>query len=112
MDADSAVRALSWLGDPDIISVAMLLVVLLEGQEVWISEAFFDMESDGQRVERIVADGFVVVLHVDEEGLLVAQVIVVLDLVRQLDWIGLEDLRLRSILLSLLLFIFFFVRWR
>ena len=70
------------------------------------------MESDGQRVERILADGLVVVLHVDEEGLLVAQVIVVLDLVRQLDWIGLEDLRLCSILLSLLLFIFFFVRWR
>ena len=52
------------------------------------------MESDGQRVERILADGLVVVLHVDEEGLLVAQVIVVLDLVRQLDWIGLKYLRL------------------
>ena len=42
------------------------------------------MERHGQRREHVLADGLVVVLQVDKQGLLVAQVVVVFQLVVQL----------------------------
>ena len=72
LDADSTIRALSWLSDPDIVSIAMLFIVLLESQEIGIGEALFDVEGDRQRVERILADDLIVVLHIDKERLFIA----------------------------------------
>ena len=50
----------------------MLLVVLPEGKEVGIIESLLDMESYRERVERILADGLIIILHIYKECFLVA----------------------------------------
>ena len=72
LDANSTIRALSWLSDPDIVSIAMLFIILLESQEIGVCEALLNVEGDRQRVERILADHLIVILHIDEEGLFIA----------------------------------------
>ena len=50
----------------------MLFIVLLESQEIGVSQALLNVEGDRQRVERILADSLIVILHIDEEGLFIA----------------------------------------
>lgn len=50
----------------------MLFIVLLESQEIGVSQTLLNVEGDWQRVERILADSLIVILHIDEEGLFIA----------------------------------------
>lgn len=68
----------------------MLFIVLLELLVVRVFKTFFDVESDGEGVKRIRIDGFVVTFHIHEEGLLVAQVVVILNFIRQLHRVCLD----------------------
>mmetsp|Transcript_29452 Transcript_29452/g.44617 ORF Transcript_29452/g.44617 Transcript_29452/m.44617 type:complete len:287 (-) Transcript_29452:3801-4661(-) len=61
-----------------------LEVEVLEAGELNVVEAILDMEGDRQVVEHVLVDGFVVVLHVQEQSLLVVHVEVVFDLVVEL----------------------------
>ena len=81
LDTVTAISALSGLADPDVVPVSVLIVVLLEGEEVWIAQTLLNVECNGQRVERIITDRLIVVLHIHEQCLLVAKMVVVLDLV-------------------------------
>ncbi len=81
----------------------LFVVVGFEPDELGILEALFHVEGDGDGREDILVHGFVVVAHVDEEGLLVAQVEVVLQFVVQLH-IQLGRHQLLLLLLLLLLF--------
>lgn len=56
------------------------MVELLEFEELVIVQSFFDMIGEWQIMVVLLADGFVVDLHVVEDCLFVAQVIVVLHL--------------------------------
>ena len=72
LNSNTAVGALARLCDPDIVRITMLLIVLLESKEVGIIEALLNVESDWERVERILANGLIIVLHIYKEGFLVA----------------------------------------
>ena len=72
LNANTAVGAFARFCDPDIVRVTMLLIVLPESKEVGIIEALLDVESYWERVERILANGLIIVLHIYKEGFLVA----------------------------------------
>jgi len=93
LDAAPTIRVLSWLHDPEVLAelgkliqesytalVLCLVVELLKLEELWVVEALLDVESERQEVVILFADGLVVHLHVVVDGLLVAQVVVVLHL--------------------------------
>lgn len=103
LDAHAPVCALAWLCDPNIVLVGMVLIILLEGQIVGVVQTLFHVEGDWQRIEGVLPYGLVVVLHVHEEGLLVAQVVVVLNLVCHLHGIGVVDFGAARLFLSFLL---------
>ena len=48
--------------------------------KLWIVQTFFNMESERQKFVIVFADGFVIHFHIVIDGLLIAQVIVVLHL--------------------------------
>jgi len=85
LDTRATVRALAGLRDPDIVSIFVRLVVLLEDEVVWIVKSLLDMEGDRQRIKGVLPDRLVVALHVVQECLFVAKVVVILDFIRQLD---------------------------
>jgi len=84
LNSRAAVCALAWLRYPNIVGVFVILVVFLEGKVAWILKSRLYMEGDWQGIKRVFTDCFVVALHIYKEGLFVAEVIVVLDLVGQL----------------------------
>lgn len=90
LDTHTAISALTRFGYPNVLDIAMLIVVLLEGEEVGVTKTILDMERNRQCAEGILANRLIIVLHVHEQGLLVAQVVVVLNLVRQLDGVDIE----------------------
>ena len=52
--------------------------------KLWIVQTFFDMECERQKFVIVLADGFIIDFHIVENGLFVAEVIVVLHLGTQL----------------------------
>lgn len=93
LDTAASIGVLTWLDDPEGLSefrglvkdcrfvwVLCVVVELFELQELRIVEPLFDMVSEWQIVVILLADGLVVDLHVVEDCLFVAQVIVVLHL--------------------------------
>ena len=90
LDTHAAISALTRFGYPNVLDIAMLIVVLLEGEEVGVTKTILDMERNRQCAEGILANRLIIVFHVHEQGLLVAQVVVVLNLVRQLDGVDIE----------------------
>ena len=113
LDTDAAIGALTRLGDPYVLLVAMFLVILLERDEVWVFQPLLDMESDRERVEGILTDGLIIVFHIDKERLLVAKMVIIFDFIGKLDRVSLE--RLLSSVLRLANFLALFSRqcgWR
>ena len=92
LDTDTTIGALARLRDPDIVRVTVLLVVLPESKEVGVIESFLDMKRNWQRVERILTDGLIIILHIYKEGFLIAKMIIIFDLVGQLDWVCIKGL--------------------
>ena len=93
LDTAATIGVLSWLHDPqtfaklrNLIQNCLFLRILsvheklLKFMKLWIVETLFDMESERQKFVIVLADGFVVYLHIVIDGLLVAQMIVVLHL--------------------------------
>ena len=78
----------------------MLFIILLESKEVWIIKPFLDMESHWERVERILADGLIIILHIHKEGFLIAKMVIIFDLVGQLDWVRIKGLDARVAICS------------
>ena len=111
LDTHSSVCAFSWFCNPDIIGVTMIFIILLESVEVWVIKALLDMKSDRKCVEWILTDGFIVILHIHKKCLLVAQVVVVLNLICQFDRVGLKHLCLDINIHSCLFLNFFPKRW-
>lgn len=60
-------------------------VILLEALELRVFQSFLDMEGQGYSVETIFTHSFIVKFDVEEHGLLVAQMEVVLQFVVKLD---------------------------
>ena len=93
LDSAATIRILAWLHDPELVSVLGVLakhlvvlrvvVCLLELEEFAICFALLDVESQRYPVERILSHGLVIDLHVVVDGLFVAQMEVVLLMVRR-----------------------------
>lgn len=93
LDANAAIGALARLRDPNVVRlVLVVVVVLLEGYVVGVLDSLFDVESDWERIKRVDIDRLVVTLHIHEQRLLVAQVVVVFDLISKLNRVGLDNL--------------------
>ena len=77
--------------------------------ELGVVQAGFDVEGQRDVLEDVLAEGFIVVLHVQEERLLVVHVEVVLDLIIQFslsEFRNVDVIRRRpSIIISLILLI-------
>lgn len=78
------------------------MVKLLEFEELGIVEAFLDVERERQVMMILFANGLVVHLHVVEDGLLVAEMVVVLHL-------GVDEQAVRGWVLLLLLWLLAFL---
>ena len=93
LDSAAAIRVLARLHDPKLVAVSgellqhlvvlWVVVGLLELEEFAICFALFDVESERYPVEWILSERFVVDLHVVVDGLFVAQMEVVLLMVRR-----------------------------
>ena len=87
----------------------VLEIIMLEPMELGVVQAGFDVEGQRDVLEDVLAEGFIVVLHVQEERLLVVHVEVVLDLIIQLslsEFRNVDVIRRRpSIIISLILLI-------
>lgn len=59
-------------------------IIMLEAVELWVVQASLDVESQRYVLEDVLTEGLIVVLHVQEERLLIVHVEIVLDLVIQL----------------------------
>ena len=59
----------------------MVPVVLLEAEEFWVREASFDVESHRNVIERVFVQRFIVVTHVNEQRLFIAQVVIILQFI-------------------------------
>jgi len=87
LNATAAVRVLAWLDDPEAISkvgvlgkdrVAVRVVEnVLKAHELFVHITFFYMERQWQIIKRILAQGFVIALHIVVNCLLVGQMEVV-----------------------------------
>ena len=64
LDTCAAVRALAGLRDPDIVSIFVRLIILLEDEVVWIIKSLLDMKGDRQRIKGVLPDRLIVALHV------------------------------------------------
>lgn len=69
--------------DCRLVRVCRVVIQLLELEELWVVETFFDVESQRQIVMVLLANCLVVHLHIIIDGLLVAQVVIVLHLAIQ-----------------------------
>lgn len=83
------VSVLTGLYNPDVRRRLFYLAIIvgLKLVEFRIVQPFFNVESNRKSIERVLADGLVVVLHVDPKGLFVREMVVVLDFVVQPVWV-------------------------
>ena len=73
-------------------SKIMFFVILLECDKVGVLQSLLDMESNRKRVEGILTNCLIIILHINKERLLVAKMVIVLNFIGQLDRISLERL--------------------
>lgn len=90
-DALASVGILTGFNDPNISFCSCIsIVVWFKSKKFWILKATFDMESHRKRIERVLADCFVVETHVQKQGFLVWQMVVVFNFVVDFYWILLQ----------------------
>lgn len=85
------VGVLAWFYDPDVVAVRVFSlfqaprlkvhIVIGEALKFRVIFALRDMESYRQVGERVLAYSFIVILHIDEQRLLIRQVIIIFQLV-------------------------------
>ena len=71
----------------------MIFIVLCECLEVGVVQAFLDVERYWQGIKWVLSNRLIVIFHIHKERFLVAQMVVVLDLICQLDRVNFERLR-------------------
>lgn len=71
----------------------MVFIVLCESLEVGVVQAFLDVERYWQGIKWVLSNRLIIILHIHKERFLVAQMVVVFDLICQLDGVNFERLR-------------------
>ena len=71
----------------------MVFIVLCKSLEVGVVQAFLDVERNWQGIKWVLSNCLIIILHIHKERFLVAQMVVVLDLISQLDRVNFERLR-------------------
>ena len=84
----TSVRVLSRFENPHVqlLVVHPVVVVVREVLPVLVGKTILDVERDRQRIKWVLVHGLIVGLHIDEESLLVAQVVVIFYFIVQLEW--------------------------